>query len=168
MWKIYTSRSLGQAMTFEEILARDGILVYKTRGRSMKPMLRNNRDLVVIAPPSGRLKKYDIALYKRNGQYVLHRVIAVRQDHYLIRGDNTFVLEKVSDAAVIGILTGFQRNGTIYAADNPHYLRYVRLWNLLYPLRFAVNGCRKFAVAAAKKAGFLPALKRLLRHGQNE
>ena len=35
-------------MTFEDILARDGKLVYKTRGVSMEPMLRQNRDLVVI------------------------------------------------------------------------------------------------------------------------
>ena len=35
-------------MTFEDILSRDGQLVYKTRGVSMEPMLRQNRDLVVI------------------------------------------------------------------------------------------------------------------------
>lgn len=64
-------------MTFEDILARDGKLVYKTRGVSMEPMLRQNRDLVVIRVPSSRLKKYDVALYKRGDNYVLHRVVGV-------------------------------------------------------------------------------------------
>ena len=48
-------------MTFETILAREGRLVYRTRGVSMEPMLRQNRDIVVIAAVSGRLKKYDVA-----------------------------------------------------------------------------------------------------------
>ncbi len=35
-------------MTFEDLLARNGYLMYKTRGVSMEPMLRENRDLVII------------------------------------------------------------------------------------------------------------------------
>ena len=31
--------------TFEDLLGRDGVLVYKTRGVSMEPMLRQDRDL---------------------------------------------------------------------------------------------------------------------------
>ena len=51
--------------TFETLLARDGRLVYKTRGISMKPMLYENRDLVIISVPQGRLQPYDVALYRR-------------------------------------------------------------------------------------------------------
>ena len=42
-------------MTFEELLQKDGRLVYRTRGVSMEPMLRQNRDLVVIEVPASRL-----------------------------------------------------------------------------------------------------------------
>ena len=59
--------------TFEEILSREGRLIYKTRGVSMQPMLYQNRDLVIIETFEGRLKPYDVALYKRGRQYVLHR-----------------------------------------------------------------------------------------------
>ena len=73
--------------TFEEILSKDGKLVYKTKGVSMNPMLYQNRDLVVIVPNKERLKKYDVALYRRGRSYVLHRVIEVNDDGtYLIRG----------------------------------------------------------------------------------
>ena len=44
--------------TFEEILSRDGRLIYKTRGVSMQPMLYQNRDLVIIETFEGRLKPY--------------------------------------------------------------------------------------------------------------
>ena len=39
-------------MTLEDLLQRDGRLVYKTRGVSMEPMLRQNRDLVIIQVPA--------------------------------------------------------------------------------------------------------------------
>ena len=98
-------------------------------------MLRQNRDLVVIQISSTRLKKYDIALYKCGKEYVLHRVIEVKENSYLIRGDNTYVLENVPDKAVLGVLTGFQRKGKLHDVSEKSYQLYVRIWNAIFPLR---------------------------------
>lgn len=152
-------------VTFEELLARDGRLVYRTKGTSMEPMLRQNRDLVVIEVPVSRLKKYDVALYRREKDYVLHRVIEVKEDHYRIRGDNTFALETVPDSAVIGVLTGFVRRGKQHAVTEKAYIRYVRFWDGIYPLRAAYARCRRRAVHIARRLGILPLLKKLLRRG---
>ncbi len=141
---------------FEELLARDGCLVYRTRGVSMEPMLRQDRDLVVIRPPASRLKQYDVALYKRGGRYVLHRVIGVENGHYLIRGDNTYRLETVPDSAVLGVLTAFQRRGRQYEATDRAYLRYARLWNAIYPLRFLCFRCRRRMGRLARRLRLLP------------
>ena len=151
--------------TFEDILARDGVLVYRTRGVSMEPMLRQNMDLVIIRPPSSRLRKYDAALYKRGKSYVLHRVIKVTEDHYLIRGDNTFAFETVPDEAVIGVLAGFRRKGREISADDRGYQLYVRVWNAIYPLRFVYFRARRFAVDIASRLGILPFLKAILKKG---
>ncbi len=142
--------------TFEHLLARDGYLVYKTRGVSMEPMLHENRDLVILQAPSSRLQKYDVALYRRGGVYVLHRVIRVKSDHYLIRGDNTYLLETVPDSAVIGVLTGFQRKGRSYQVTDGAYRIYVRIWCAIYPLRFFAVRCRRIAASAARKLGIHP------------
>ena len=122
-------------MTFEEILARDGRLVYRTRGVSMKPMLYPNRDLVCVTLPEEHLKKYDVALYKRGENYVLHRVVGVRKGDYLIRGDNTYTLEYVRNDAVIGVLETFVRDGKKHSVTDFGYCLYVRLWNAAYPVR---------------------------------
>ncbi len=153
-------------MKFEELLARDGCLVYKTRGVSMEPMLRQNRDTVIIRVPVCRLKKYDVALYRRGENYVLHRVMEDKGDHYLIRGDNTFSLEKVPDSAVIGVLTGFRRKGRQYDVSDRPYLLYVRFWDVIYPLRRFCFRSRRIAVSAARRMGILPLLKRLLGKGE--
>ena len=151
--------------TFEEILARDGTLVYKTRGVSMEPMLRQNRDLVIIQVPSSRLQKYDVALYRRGEKYVLHRVLAVRDGRYLIRGDNTFAVETVPDSAVIGVMSAFVRKGKKISVTDGGYRAYVLFWHAIYPPRKAYVLCRRFAVGAARRLGILPLLKRLVKHG---
>lgn len=124
--------------TFETILDRDGTLVYKTRGVSMQPMLHENRDLVIIEKPQGRLKPYDVALYRRGKDYVLHRVLEVREHDYVIRGDNTYSLEYIPAENVIGVLKAFVRKGRRIEVTDPGYLRYARAWHKLYPLRTGV------------------------------
>ena len=128
----------------------------------MEPMLRQDRDLVTIQVPETRLKKYDVALYKRGKDYVLHRVLGVKEGYYLIRGDNTFSMEHVPEAAVIGVLTSFQRKSMVYSVTDRSYLCYVRIWCAIYPLRFLCNRCRRLAARLARKMGIHPLLKKLL------
>ena len=149
-------------MTFEEILARDGRLVYKTKGVSMEPMLKENRDLVMIGVPSPRLRRFDVALYKRNGSDVLHRVMRVKDGYYLIRGDNTFRMETVPFENVYGVLTGFVRKGKDHSVTEKGYRAYVRFWNAIYPLRWLRYHLRRGLIRLARKLGVLPLLKRIL------
>ena len=149
--------------SFEELLARDGHLVYRTQGRSMEPMLKQNRDLVIIRVPDSRLCKYDVAMYKRGSKYILHRVIGVKPDHYLIRGDNTFIKETVPDSEVIGVLTGFRRKGKQHDVTEPGYRFYVRFWNAIYPLRLVHVRIRNLLVWAARKMGLMPLIRKMLR-----
>ena len=103
--------------TFEEEISHTGKLIYTNVGDSMMPLIRQNRDLLIIEKVSGRLKKYDVPLYKRDsGQYVLHRIIKVYKDDYVICGDNRWQKEYgITDHHIIGVLTGVIRNGkTIY------------------------------------------------------
>ena len=139
--------------TFEEILKKDRRLVYKTRGISMLPMLHQNRDIVVIVPPEVRLKKYDVALYKRGSSYVLHRIIGIQDGEYLIRGDNTYRIEHVPQELVIGVLTGFVRNGKSYTAEDTGYQIYCRLWNAIYPMRKLLFLMRTAAGKTARLLG---------------
>ena len=90
----------------ERQLAEQGFYVSTTVGCSMRPMLRNRRDRVIVLPVGEeRLKKYDLPLYRRpDGKYILHRIIGVRDGEYIIRGDNTYVREHVRDAWIFGIL----------------------------------------------------------------
>lgn len=123
--------------SFEEILARDGRLVYTNVGDSMEPLIRQGRDLLVIERRRGRLRKYDVPLYRRDsGQYVLHRVLRVREDDYVLCGDNRWSREYgVTDRHILGVLTAVIRDGKELPVTDRRYRLYVHLWCDLFPLR---------------------------------
>lgn len=117
--------------TFEEEIRRKGKLIYTNVGDSMEPLIRQGRDLLIItAKPEGRLKRYDVPLYKRDsGQYVLHRILKVRADDYVICGDNRWQREYgISDRHIIGVLTGIVRDGKEISVNDKRYRLYVHLW----------------------------------------
>ena len=143
-----------------EILARDGVIVYRTKGTSMEPMLRQNRDLVTIRVPSSRLQKYDVALYRRGEDCILHRVIGFEDGGYRIRGDNTWRVEHVPEADVIGVLTEFTRKGKAHRVTDPGCRLYARVWTAVYPVRALVCRPRMVAGRLARLLG----LKRGKRH----
>lgn len=121
----------------ENALKNEGYYVSLTSGVSMKPLFKTHRDVVVISPPKEELRKYDVALYTYgDGRYILHRVVGVRDDVYLIRGDNTYKLERVPKHFVIGVMTAFNRKGKQYDLSEFSYKIYSRIWNFIYPIRY--------------------------------
>lgn len=98
------------------------------RGTSMLPLIRQGVDEVILKRPEGRLKKYDIPFYKRkNGQFVLHRIVKVRKDDYVLCGDNQTVYEYgITDDMIIAVVCGIKRDGKVIKPDNPEYLQYCK------------------------------------------
>ena len=127
--------------TFEEIIERDGKLLYTNKGDSMMPLIREGCDILVIEKTNGRLKRFDIPLYRRdNGQYVLHRIIRIRQNDYVICGDNRVSPEYgITDRHIIGVLTSVIRNGREIPVRSRQYKLYAYLWHLLFPLRYVIK-----------------------------
>ena len=84
--------------SLEEELRSGKACVSTTVGDSMEPMLRNRKDTIIIEPVHGRLKRYDLPLYRRpDGKYVLHRILHVKKNGYVICGDNRWWKENVPD-----------------------------------------------------------------------
>ncbi len=112
--------------TFEEQLALHGEIVYRNSGDSMNPFIVQGRDMLVIRRYGGKLRKYDVPLYKRStGQYVLHRVHRVARDGYVLCGDNRISLERgVTDDMILGVLHSVVREGREISLDTFRYKLY--------------------------------------------
>ena len=105
-------------------------------GVSMMPMLRQKKDSVELAPLPEKLKKYDLPVYQYpSGKYVMHRVVAVKEDHYICVGDNTIEYETIYPEMLVGVVTAFKRGNKRIEVDNFWYRLYSRVWVAIYPVR---------------------------------
>ena len=115
------------AISYEEYLDQYGTLTYTNVGVSMLPLLRQGKDLFTVAKKgSERCKVGDVVLYRRPpNQYVLHRVVGVRPDDYVILGDNCVAKEYgIRDEDILGVMTGFVRNGKEHSISEVRYRMY--------------------------------------------
>ena len=97
-------------------------------GTSMLPMLREGVDSVVLSTIQ-EPEKYDVILYqRRNGQYVLHRLVGVGEK-YTFLGDNQFALEHGIDRdQMIAYVSSFYRGDKEVSVKRASYKLYCRLW----------------------------------------
>ena len=120
----------------ERLAAGYAVRYLPFRGVSMLPMLRQGKDSVELSPLPAKLKKYDLPVYRRpSGQLVMHRVWAVKEDHYICMGDNTEAYERVEPEQMLGVVSAFQRGKKRIEVTDPGYRRYCRLWRLTRPFR---------------------------------
>ena len=90
--------NLGETIeVIQEILDGGGEFRMLPRGKSMRPLIRETRDSVVLAKREmADIRRYDMLFYRRdNGQFVLHRLMRIEKDGtYIMCGDAQTVLEK--------------------------------------------------------------------------
>ncbi len=117
-------------LKIEEAINLFGVYSCRPQGTSMFPTLDTERDTVVLRKKEGRLKKYDVALYRRpDGTCVLHRVMALEDGGYTMCGDNQWKLEHgVREDTVIAYLEGFYRGDKYISCDSRKHSAYVRFW----------------------------------------
>ena len=121
-----------ESVAYEELLRKEGKIITHVVGYSMFPLLRNRESIVIVesvdhVPP----RQGDVVLYKYGTTYLLHRILQIKPDEYLIRGDNTWVIEHVPKDTLLATMTGFYRRaeGHLITRNNLFY----RLYQLMLP-----------------------------------
>ena len=115
----------------EKTLLEKGQLISAPIGISMLPLIRPNRDVVVLKN-NLEPQKYDVVLYKRaNGKYILHRILDVLPDSYVLCGDNQWVREYgIKREQILAVMEGFYRDDKYISRDIKSYRLYVKVWCL--------------------------------------
>lgn len=77
---------------------------FRIKGDSMSPLLRDNKDDIVLYPCVGdELSPMDIVLFRYKGKYLLHRIIRREGNRLYIQGDGSYIAkEECSIDDVIG------------------------------------------------------------------
>lgn len=140
-----------EKLSFKQVLEQDGKLVYTNVGVSMRPLIRQGRDVLIIEKTQpDNLKRFDSVLFcrpniKGRGEYVLHRILKLMPNgDYFIAGDNCCEGEIVKPDLILGVLTGINRAEKPVNFNGFLYKTYIVLWCAPYHLRFAILRTKRF------------------------
>ncbi|MBQ9080255.1 MAG: S24/S26 family peptidase [Clostridia bacterium] len=119
-----------------EVMAGGGEFRFYPKGTSMLPLIRQGRDSIALVSAHEPLAKYDIPLYiRKNGQFVLHRVMGHDTQGYIMCGDNQTALEYgILHDQVRGKVCAIYRGDKRIDVTNRGYCLYCRIWCFM-PLR---------------------------------
>ncbi|MGF7144454.1 hypothetical protein HNQ56_002885 [Anaerotaenia torta] len=133
------------------VLEEKGEFCIYPGGSSMLPFLRPGMDSVILAKPLS-LHKYDIILYKRaNGRYVLHRILDIKKDGFVLCGDNQYIKEYgVLERDVIAVVKEIRRGAMILSNNSLRYRIYLFCCCRLFYPRAGVLWIRSKIFAAGK------------------
>ena len=123
----------GQPVTIEEQLCGGELVLVRTKGISMQPLLYEGQSHVIVAPAPA-----DRALARLpDGRYLLHRVIGKDEAFYYTRGDNCCSQEAIPRQQVVGVAVEIARRGRgrRISMAGKIYRLYTWLWMAGYPLR---------------------------------
>lgn len=105
-------------------------------GTSMYPLLVPERDSVILER-ADKLKKRDIAFYeRRDGSFILHRIIKINKKGIWCVGDNQTIVEgPLKREQILGVVTSIIRQGREFSVKSFRYRAYAFLWTLVRPFR---------------------------------
>ena len=79
----------------EKEIAEGRSVQFRLKGYSMFPLLRNEREEVVLSPcQENELRPMDVVLFRYQGKHVLHRIIRREGSKLYIQGDGSFVAKE--------------------------------------------------------------------------
>ena len=109
-----------------EKLKNGGKVRISPKGTSMMPLIREGIDEVELTGLVKKPKKYDIIFYKRKtGEFILHRIIKVKKNSYILMGDNQITLEKgICDDMILAVVSGIYRDKKYVDISDKEYIKY--------------------------------------------
>lgn len=111
----------------EEVILSGGEFHFTPYGTSMLPLIRPGQDSVVFVLPD-ELKKTDIVLYKRrDGSFILHRIMLIQKDNYIMCGDNQNYLERdIKREQILALVKDIYRDGKKVNTETDEYRKYIK------------------------------------------
>ncbi|MGN0634348.1 MAG: S24/S26 family peptidase [Oscillospiraceae bacterium] len=116
----------------EKVISDGGEFRIFPRGTSMLPLIREGKDSVVLVKKN--IKPGDIVLYRRkNGEFVLHRVVKESGGVYVMCGDNQLTCESgITSDMTIAAVKRIYRSEKEINTDGVLYRAYVFVWKSFF------------------------------------
>lgn len=106
-------------------------------GSSMAPFLIHGRDKIFFSKPEDTLKRGDMVFYQRdNDQFVMHRIIRVKDDGYYMVGDAQTAIEgPLNREQIFAKITKVERKGKLLTESSFWWRFFQGPWLWARPMR---------------------------------
>lgn len=117
-----------------DIVQSGGSVRLDIKGNSMLPLLRSEKDSVLLKKAEN-IKKFDVVLFKNSvGNIAIHRVVKIDDDSFTIIGDNQYTFDcNIRHDRLIAKAVSFYRNGRCIGEKRIRL--FGAFWFMLFPLR---------------------------------
>ena len=114
-------------------------------GTSMEPFLIHRRDKIYFRRPEGKIKKGDMVFFQRKtGEYVMHRVMMVKNDQYYMAGDHqTFLEGPIEENQIFAKVVSVERAGKWITEEDRIWKFYANWWRRLFWVRKVINKLKR-------------------------
>lgn len=127
----------------EEELVSKGKVRFRVKGVSMLPLLRSNRDeVLLIACNISQLQPGDICLFKYKGFHILHRLLYRRGDIFYFQGDNVVTrIEQCRGEDIVGKVEVIYREGLVSPIISSKWKTLIFFNRCKLRIRMLVSAC---------------------------
>lgn len=110
----------------EQLIAEGQRVELTVKGFSMRPFLRNEKDVVVLAPIApAQLRVGMVILFRYRGGHVLHRIRKIEGERLTFEGDGNYRIQELAQAAdVVAYVAEVKlAEGGAFGYDSPRWRR---------------------------------------------
>ena len=120
----------------EKALEQCGYAIFVPEGNSMLPLLRPDRDCVVVEA-CREYDIYDVVLFRRkNGHYILHRIVGRDGAGYILCADHQYTLEHgIAASQILGKMSRWEHGKRVRTPEDAAYKIYITVWCRTFFLR---------------------------------
>ena len=116
----------------ERLLTEDITATILVRGNSMRPLLRDGRDKVVLR----RSQESDIAigeimLFRYRGDCIMHRVVEIDGDKVVFAGDGNYKTKVRRTEVIARVISVVRPSGRVVKCDSLRWRTMSRAWLIL-------------------------------------
>ena len=114
-------------------------------GTSMEPFLIHKRDRIYFRRPEETIKKGDMVFFQRKtGEYVMHRVMMVKDKQYYMAGDHqTFLEGPIEENQIFAKVVSVERAGVWITEADRIWKFYANWWRRLFWMRKVINKLKR-------------------------
>lgn len=120
-----------------KLLNEGHTVTLQLRGYSMRPFLEDGRDKALLIKSKNPHLGAPVLAEVSPGHYVLHRIISMKGEDVVLRGDGNIGVERCKLSDIKGEAIGFYRKGrkSIDKTNGLKWCTYSFFWTILFPIR---------------------------------